>query len=588
MRKQFFSLLGTTAAFLAAGQASAGALGAPNEIFIGGASAVQRTFHLDLIVRFCQDDGNANETDGVITPAVYTESVGTTPGGGDGSASLPALAVGDQIVVHCTFKNTFGNALDNAETAVYKFNGGSATGVAPVADPAGADASAKQYLDASPSSCTQVTPDTNPQAGGTFTSVDGVTRFALYDCPSATVAQDPDGGISDVEPKLFVGQLASGFGGPVPGVPDRPQQDFVDAGNLIVKAGAGIVFGTAVTLPMYEELLADQQAAGLLPDCPASPTPAERDSIACMPSLPTAMIQSAFTGEIDSWETRDPYGLDLDTSGVDEDDRVNVCRRTAGSGTNAQFAVHFLRTNCINESPAMVTVDNNPPGFIPVPVVYENSGSSDMDDCLDALGNGEGFNGDFTALDGNNEDVFQTFPDVNVTGGDSSVVPVGRDAFGIGYNSLERNTSLGRSYRFVKVDFAAPILEETFKGVYDDIYYLSYQNRVLPGTTTPDPRTGAIRTTGADAGEIAVQAAFFEIWNSPTPAAVQAVNDGLIVNPDGIDNSGDEWQGGFLAPTSAAPQMFMGGPTGVDPRTPWGRETAGGSADSCQELSLSN
>ena len=69
MRKQFLSLLGTSAALLAAGQASAGALGAPNEIFIGGASAVQRTFHLDLVLRFCQDDGNANEGDGVITPA---------------------------------------------------------------------------------------------------------------------------------------------------------------------------------------------------------------------------------------------------------------------------------------------------------------------------------------------------------------------------------------------------------------------------------------------------------------------------------------------------------------------------------------
>ena len=40
----------------------------------------------------------------------------------------------------------------------------------------------------------------------------------------------------------------------------------------------------------------DQQAAGLLPDCPASPSRAQRDSISCMPSLPTAMIQSAFTG----------------------------------------------------------------------------------------------------------------------------------------------------------------------------------------------------------------------------------------------------------------------------------------------------
>ena len=171
---------------------------------------------------------------------------------------------------------------------------------------------------------------------------------------------------------------------------------------------------------------------------------------------------------------------------------MNVCRRTAGSGTNAQFAVHFLRTNCINNSTAMVTVDNNPLPFLQVPAVYENAGSSDMDDCLDALGDGAGFNGDFT-------DGLTAFPGDPTSGdGDSSVVPAGRDAFGIGYNSLERNTSLGRNYRFVKVDFAAPTLEETFNGIYDDIYYLSYQNRVSTGTT-PDPRTGAIRTVPADA-----------------------------------------------------------------------------------------
>ena len=66
------------------------------------------------------------------------------------------------------------------------------------------------------------------------------------------------------------------------------------------------------------------------------------------------------------------------------------------------------------------------------------------------------------------------------------------------------------------------------------------------------------------------------------------MNDGLIVDPDGIAGNGDEWQGGFLVGDAAAPATFSAGPTGTDPRTPWSRETAGGTADSCQELSLKN
>ncbi len=584
MIKQSLSVLGAALAMLGATQASAGALGAPNEIFIGGATAVQETFHLDIMLRFCNYDGNANDGDGVITPSVFVDQVTVTPGGGDGSTALPALNHRNQQVTYCNFKAGLPGTLPNALTAVYKFNGGSGTGVAPVADPAVAPAADQQYIDASPANCTQVIPATNPGPGDTFLSVDGATRFKLYSCPSAPIlTQAPDGGISDVEPKMFVGELATGFGASVPGLPDKPQNNFVDKGNLNIKAGPGIVFGVAVTLAMYDELLDDQQAAGLLPDCPASPTRAQRDSLDCMPSIPTAMVQSVVTGELHNWTQRAPYGLALNPvgAGVNQGNKVNFCRRTSGSGTHAQFMANFLRTNCINGSPAVKTFANNVPSFVPAPQVYENAGSSGVDACLQALATGGGYNGGFT-------DGLTAFPSAPTSGnGHSSVVPLGRTAYGMGYNSLERNASLTRNFRFVAIDGAAPTLENAFNGTYSDIYYLSYQNRVVAGN--PDPRLGGIRTVNADPGEIAIHKDFFSLWNSPTAAAVDAVNDGLLVDPDGIAGNGDEWQGGLLSPSKTAPQVYSGGPAaGNDPRTPFARETSSGTADSCQELSLVN
>jgi hypothetical protein len=596
MMRKILGALGTSAAVFAAGNASAGALGAPNEIFIGGATAVQETFNLDILLRFCEFDGNVNDGDGIITPQVFVDQVLTTPGAGDGSASLPSLRHNRQQVVNCTFKASLGGNLAGKQVAVYKYNGGSGTGVAPVADPATAPAADQQYMDASVAACPQVIPTSNPGPDNTFVSVDGATRFKLYDCPSTTVTQAPDGGISDVEPKTFVAQLATGFGTSVPGIsPDKPQNDFVDIGNLIVKSGPGIVFGVIVTTAFYDELTNDQQAAGLLPDCPASPTRAQRDSLDCMPSLPSSLIQGVFSGEISNWTTRTIYGQTLSppaffsgpyvpaySRGADGP-KVNICRRTAGSGTHAQFMTEYFRTNCVNGSPQVKTYANNVPQVVASPHVYEMEGSGDLDQCMSALNAGTGFSGGFT----NGITNFPLTP-TPTNGGKSSVVPLGRTAYAIGYNSLERNSALTQQYRFVKIDNVPPTLEEAYNGNYRDVYYLSYQNRKV-GTDTPDPRLGAIRTVAADATEIAVHKEFFALWNSPTPAAVDAVNDGLIVNPDGIVGNGDEWQGGLLTPSRTAPAAWSGGPSsGNDPRTPWARETSGGSADSCQNLSYKN
>ncbi len=609
MRKQLVSVLGTAAAMLATGQASAGNLGAANEIFIGGATAIQRTFHLDIVTRFCDDTGS--------TPIrVFTEAIDDLPGGGVPTATTPALGVEDQVVVFCQFKSTFGNNLDGATVAVHKFNGGSATGVTPVSEPGAGAVSTREYLDpiipndefipagTEPTTCARELSGLAPSNSASYpagtpddfwTSIDG-TEFLLYECPTSLIAEQiPDGGISDVEPKIFRGSLASKFGVELPGVVQADPIDFVDRSNLQVKAGAGIVFGVAGTLQLFDALADAQFADGELPNCAGLGTRALRDSNECRPSLPRSIVSSIYTGEMDRWSDRAIYGNVLSTAGVTEGDRVNVCRRTSGSGTHAQTAVHFLNTNCADSTPAFVTFNNDPLIFLPGPAVYENAGSSDMDDCIDSLSDGSGFDGDWDV---------PNFPAGPPTvqpddGGDSSIIPPGRTAFAIGYNSLERNVALSRDYRFFAIDRVNPTLEDAFNGDYEDIYYLSYQNRlatVAGGTDgdadidvgEPDPALGDIRTTAVTQALLDVQEDFFAIWNSPTAAAVQVVNDGLIVDPDGIPANGDEWQGGFLQPSFTAPTVFSAGPTGTVPLTGYGRETAGGAADSCQALSLAN
>lgn len=569
------NIVAASVAMAVSGGANAGAMGAANEIFVGGATAPQNFMREDMMQRIC--DANAAPIQVFVDKVKQLPS--TTPGG-------DILNQGDHLVVRCTAKSTFGSALDGADIAVYKFNGGSATGVAPVADPAGASAGDKQYLDASVAGCT---------AKGSYPISTTGNSYELYECTDAALikTQDPDAGMSDVEPTVFTGPLALSFGVEPLGVSDKPTQAFVDQGNLDIKPGPGLVFGTAVTLPMYNELVDDQAGAGMLPsDCASGngSTQAERDAVRCMPSLPSSFIRSVFAGQVTSWADAAPYGLPLNPA-VPEGNNVHICKRTNGSGTHAQFSMNFLGTNCAANSNVAMKEQNNGVAFANAGLVgvYANSGSSDMDDCLRALGDGTGFNGDFAGLPPT------SYPDT----GDSTVVPgtslphiaipgdplhryydQNTQAYAMGYNSLEKNTSLNLAYRFVKVDGVAPTLENAVSGDYRDVYYLSYQNRVVGGA--PDLRTGGIRTAAASTAQKDVAAAYFDIWNATAPGAIAQVNATLGIDPDGVPGNGDEWQGGFVTPLSGAAYAY----DGSTPATPWARQALSGAPDSCQDLGL--
>lgn len=138
------NILAAGVAMAVSGGAHAGAIGAANEVIVGGATAPQNFMREDLMLRMC---------DPALAPVrVFVDNVAVAPSktpGGD------ILNQGDHFVVHCTVRNdgTFNAPLAGADIAVYKYNGGSATGVAPVSDPVGASAGDKIYLDASVAGC---------------------------------------------------------------------------------------------------------------------------------------------------------------------------------------------------------------------------------------------------------------------------------------------------------------------------------------------------------------------------------------------------------------------------------------------------
>ena len=190
------NLLAASVAIAVSGGANASALSAQDpavtEIIVGGATAPQNFMREDLMIRVC----NAGELGPV---QVFVESIKLMPSEVAGGNILQA---GNQAVVHCTAGNNMPVGLAGKSIAVYKLNGGSATGVAPVAEPNLADPSTITYLDASVAGCTA-----KLNSAGANQWPIGTTggNFELYECTDAALlkVQKPDAGISDVEPSLF-------------------------------------------------------------------------------------------------------------------------------------------------------------------------------------------------------------------------------------------------------------------------------------------------------------------------------------------------------------------------------------------------
>lgn len=344
-----------------------------------------------------------------------------------------------------------GLSVNNPKVLFHKRSaGGSAQGVNPVLD--------EQAIDAmviNNGNCTKTPPET------------------FYRCGISTqgdlIKKVSDAGVSDINPELFRGDNTPDGSAPVN--PNKVSQ------RMEVRSGGALVFNTPVTKSLRDALQRAQIDSGELEaDCEGQET--ER----CMPSLSKHLVSSLFTGNLGKWseikviaKNGGSAPLTDYAKGSITDDKVHLCRRVNGSGTQAQFNVKFLHDPCTDGalSPASTT---NP---VNGPVVILNSGAGNVDVCLADFNDGANNSGQNAA---------------------------GTKAWAIGVQSTERNAKLTRNYRFVKIDGTAPTLENAFSGHYLDWAEVTYQWRKPAYNGPTGDKLKVIEKIASDAGKPSIMA----------------------------------------------------------------------------------
>lgn len=363
--------------------------------------------------------------------------------------------------------------------------GGSGVGVGPVND-----STPVEFLDRS--SCT------DSDKNGTYT------------CPTLTAGDVPDGGISDVAPVAFQYPINGGTGKVYK--------------NLVSKALATQVFGVVVNTSFRNALQAAQ--FGSAHDCVG------KETEACMPSLTKQQISSIFSKDSleTSWSsvivnrngTPTPLTSVPATAAYRKspfDTKIHICRRVAGSGTQAQFQYNFL-DNPSKGSSSLIPYSESDTKFTTGPVVWNGSGSSDVETCLGAYETKSTVT--ITAANGSTK--------INPAPGEKGPVY----AWAIGIQGTEKNNTLGKPYRFIKVDGAAPTLENVWNGKYFDFAEASCQTRK---------------------GDTSAAALFVKKACLLTPSSVAKLNLGsdLTYTPGG-NGAGEQTWGvaGYLLPSTIA------------------------------------
>lgn len=337
-----------------------------------------------------------------------------------------------------------------------------------------------------------------------------------------------DAGISDVNPEMFRDvNTPSGFS------PVDPAQV---AANLNVRPVAAQVFGVAVTKLLRDAL---QDAGVKLGKLPAGCVGSETE--ACMPSLSKDQIASLMSGQVGFWEsvlvdnngTPTPLPLFVDPAyrptNAGNGVFVEICRRVNGSGTQAVTNANLLDVPC-NGSAALPADASD---FSNGPLVHVNSSSGNVDQCLSDLNDG-----------------------TNTASNPKDINTDGRHTWAIGVQGTEKNADNSRNYRFIKIDGAAPTLENVWNGKYSDWAELTVQY----------PKSGLSANQIALIEHIASQAG--------NPAAIAALNSTTSNHPFG--------QAGYLALSTNGFTMDNVFDT-ANPVTGYTHGPGGASLDNCRK-----
>ncbi|MDY6920885.1 MAG: substrate-binding domain-containing protein [Pseudomonadota bacterium] len=334
----------------------------------------------------------------------------------------------DASAVFCTVRASTGVFSEDKDVLFLKQSGGSIDGVAPVVNQSNVVA-----IDLT--TCSQTVPGTATSAGE-------------YDC-TGTTDRPAMVGISDVEPELFT--LSENNFNAVP-------IDIAAATDLNVNTVNAQTFGIVVSPGLRDALqFAQDLSVG-------------SDEVQNMPSLSSDLIANIFAGNVQNWSDlkgKNGGSIVSEAGATLSNGAVNVCVRTPGSGTQAQFNSYYMGTGCAYRGAGNFTsvalgiaVDSNGiendspvptigPFPAPGPHVHRNAGSSDMGRCL-----------------------------TNITNA---------DRWAIGIQSLEK-VDEGRTnrneYKYVAIDGVKPTLENVASGLYQNWAALTIQWRT--GDLTAD------------------------------------------------------------------------------------------------------
>jgi len=247
-----------------------------------------------------------------------------------------------------------------------------------------------------------------------------------------------------------------------------------NASSLSASAGlATQIFGIVVNTRLYAAMQVASVAAGkIAASCISTTivagqnngsfiTPTDNTD-ACMPSLSTAQLSALFganraTDWYDLYFGGDalasiPQGLVAVQALADQPTNTNVhyCSRTAGSGTLAAINIK-LENQCSKTNEAIATASSQTISAETNPlagkqkVVHSMSGSGDLENCLEGLNDG--------ALKG----TFTPYPAMTNTSG---------PRWAIGIMGLDRNSTVAKKYRYIKIDGVAPTAANVVAGKY--------------------------------------------------------------------------------------------------------------------------
>jgi hypothetical protein len=489
-------------------------------LFIGGATAQDPSLKA-YMANVCAGNG----------ADLITMSNQTTAPGNAQSAYFCTLDLAEVPGVTDT------NGDGTVRVLVYKrSSGGSAYGVAPVLNPSATDTVAR--LDTS--SC----PAAPVVVGGNH-----------WQC-TGTVNDTPEGGISDVEPSLFTGPnllvnlpeapLTSGAPGSVSLVEDGGYSSF--------SFGAS-TFGVQVTKELRDEL---QRAQGLV---------VGSETEANMPSLSKDQVASLFGGSVPTW---DKFYVDstkftdfVPAAEKPTSLKINLCRRSPGSGTQAQFNALFFNSPCHSAAAAplrdntattwRVANAQNAGGTVRHDYIGTTTGLTGVPSGAPAVHEGQGA--------GDVERCMQLLNGSTVT------------RWGVGFNSLERGSGGSKDYvRFVKIDGVAPTLENVASNKYFDWSGATIQWRTAP-------YAGGINNVPS-ANQLALLQSIRD--TSITPADVDVANDGYA------KPAGSDYLYGNLVFPNTSLGILPNFPFDANDPVMTGQRVAGGKPNTCTPTKIIN